>query len=120
MSLVKLYLLGTSWTEENEKEKSANYVLFVTRGRNFNQERHQARGGSHGANGSHVTLLLILLSRGPLGHLILSRASSYHANGTSGLDSVTTVKQMFLLQLVLVAIIVGSPVIPSSRGLLGY
>ena len=36
--------------EKNEKEKSADNALFVNRGRNFNRGRHQARGGSHGAN----------------------------------------------------------------------
>ena len=36
--------------EKNEKEKSADNALFVNRGRNFNRGRHQARGGSRGAN----------------------------------------------------------------------
>ena len=37
--------------EKNEKEESSDNVLFVNRGRNFNRERHQARGGSGGASG---------------------------------------------------------------------
>jgi len=35
--------------EKNEKEESTDNTLFVNRGRNFDQGRHQARGGSHGA-----------------------------------------------------------------------
>ena len=44
-----------------------------------------------------VTLLL-LYPRGPLGHLIFSRASGYYANKTSSfLNSAATVKRTFFL-----------------------
>ena len=35
--------------EKNEKEESTDNALFLSRGRNFNRGRHQARGGSRGA-----------------------------------------------------------------------
>ena len=38
--------------EKNEKEESADNVLFANRGRNFDRGRHQARGGSRGASSS--------------------------------------------------------------------
>ena len=47
--LIKEYMKRA---EKNEKEKSADNVLFVNRGRNFNRGRHQARGGSRGARGA--------------------------------------------------------------------
>ena len=50
-----------------------------------------------GENEGIVTLLL-LYPRGPLGHLIFSRASDYYANKTSSfLNSAATVKRTFFL-----------------------
>ena len=40
--------------EKNGKEESTDNALFLNRGRNFNQGRHQARGGSRGASAGGV------------------------------------------------------------------